>query len=220
VAAVDKSMIDAVGPKWHQKDRKRGKVPKGLRNVDRESGWGCSKYKGWVQGYAWHVVCSATRGHLPIPLLAEVEPNNVNEKTVFAPMIEQLPEATRRVLADEGYDDQKLIRKVEIPSGHGFRRRMMVPMEGFAYTPAWRWGYVAWYQSEQGQALYRQRKITIEPLFEILQNRFDHRRSWMRGLKNNQAIMLLIVLCYQLLIYYNWVEDFNLSSVKAIVDGL
>jgi hypothetical protein len=220
VVAVDKSMTEALGPKWHQRDRKRGKVPKKLRNVDRDSGWGYSRYKGWVQGYSWHVVCSATAGHLPIPLLAEVEPNNVSENRIFEPMIEQLPEATRRVLADEGYDDQTLLLKVEIPSPHGFRRRMMVPMKAYAHTPAWRRAYVRWYQSESGQALYRQRKITIEPLFEILQNTFEHRRSWIKGLRNNQAIMLLIVLCYQLLIYYNWVEDFNLSSVKAIVDGL
>ena len=213
-------MTEAVGPKWHKQDRKRGRIPKGLRNVDRESGWGYSRYKGWVQGYAWHVVCSATAGHLPIPLLADVAANNVPENQVFDPLIEQLPEVTRRVLADEGYDDQKLMGKVEIKAAHGFCRRMMVPMQSYANTPEWRRDYVRWYQSEPGQELYGQRKITIEPLFEILQNIFDYRRSWMKGLKNNQAIMLLIVLCYQLLIYYNWVEDFNLSSVKAIVDGL
>ena len=42
----------------------------------------------------------------------------------------------------------------------------------------------------------------------------------MKGLKNNQAIMLLIVLCYQLLIYYNLKHGLNLSDVKVIVDGL
>ena len=220
MVAVDKSMCEALGPKWHKKDRKRGEIPEGLRNVDVESGWGFSAYRGWVQGYSWHLVCSAARGNLPIPLLADVEPNNVVENKVFDGMIEQMPDETRRVLGDEGYDDQKLIRKVEVKARHGYRRRMMVPMEAYENTPEWRLAYVDWYQSEKGQSLYALRKITVEPLFEKLKNTFDHRRSWMKGLKNNQAIMLLIVLCYQLLIYYNWKHDLNLSSVKVIVDGL
>jgi hypothetical protein len=56
-------------------------------------------------------------------------------------------------------------------------------------------------------------------MFEKIKNVFDHRRFWMKGLKNNQVIMLLIVLCYQLLIYYNGKNGFDLSSVKVIVDG-
>ena len=220
MVAVDKSMTESLGPKWHKKDRERGVVPAGLRNVDRDSDWGCSAYRGWVQGYSWHLVCSATRGHLPIPLLADVEPNNVTENKVFNTMIEELPDTTRRVLADEGYDDQKLILKVEKKARRGFRRRMLVPMNAYKNTPEWRLDYVSWYQSDKGRSLYARRKITVEPMFETLKNIFDHRRSWMKGLKNNQAIMLLIVLCYQLLIYYNHVYDRNLSNVKQIVDGL
>lgn len=220
MVSVDKSMTEALGPKWHKKDRKRDEIPEGLRNVDVESEWGFSAYRGWVQGYSWHLVSSASPGHLPVPLLAEVEPNNVAENKVFDGMIAQLPEETRRVVADEGYDDQKLIHKVEVKARHGYRRRMLVPMEAFDNTPEWRLDYVEWYQSEKGQALYGRRKITVEPLFEKLKNIFDHRRSWMKGLKNNQGIMLLVVLCYQLLIYYNCKHDRNLSSVKVIVDGL
>ena len=47
---MDKSMSEALGRKWHQRDRKRGVLPEGLRNVDRESEWGDSAYRGWVQG--------------------------------------------------------------------------------------------------------------------------------------------------------------------------
>ena len=220
VVAVDKSMSESLGPKWHQRDRKRGVIPEGLRNVDPESGWGYSAYRGWVQGYAWHLVCSAAAGHPAIPLLSEVEPNNVQENKVLAPMIAQLPPETRRVIADEGYDDNELILMVERKARRGFRRRMLVPMAAHKHTPEWRLDYVSWYQSETGQALFRRRKITIEPLFEILKNLFDHRRNWMKGLKNNRAIMLLIVLCYQLLIYYNWKRGSRLSGVKEILDGI
>jgi hypothetical protein len=71
VTAVDKSMVTAQGPLWHKKDRKKGIVPTHLRNVDRGSQWGYSRYRGWVQGYAIHLLCSATPGFVPFPLDAD-----------------------------------------------------------------------------------------------------------------------------------------------------
>lgn len=47
--AVDKSLVSARGPRWHQKDRQKGRIPKGLQGVDTESTWGYSPYHGWVQ---------------------------------------------------------------------------------------------------------------------------------------------------------------------------
>lgn len=51
VSAIDGRMSQAQGPKWHQADREKGLVPRGLGNVDRESKWSKSGYRGWVQGY-------------------------------------------------------------------------------------------------------------------------------------------------------------------------
>ena len=213
-------MCEAVGKQWHMRDRKRGVLPDGLRNVDVESGWGCSRYQGWVQGYAWHVVCSAPANHLTIPLLAEVEPNNVQENRVFVRMIAQIPRARRRVLADEGYDDNELIRQVEQKVGSGFGRRMLLPMKVYKYTPDGRREYALWFKSEAGQKLFRRRKTTIERWFGRLKDLFDYKRCWMKGLKNNRALMLLILLAYQLLIYYNWNRGAKLARVKEILDGI
>ena len=71
INAVDKSMFKAQGPLWHKKDRKKGIVPENLRNVDIDSQWGYSKYRGWIQGYALHLLCSATPGFIPVPLDAQ-----------------------------------------------------------------------------------------------------------------------------------------------------
>jgi hypothetical protein len=71
VTAVDKSMVTAQDPLWHKKDRKKGIVPTHLRNVDRDSQWGYSRYRGWVQGYTIHLLCSATPGFFPVPLDAD-----------------------------------------------------------------------------------------------------------------------------------------------------
>ena len=50
-SAIDGRMYKAQGPKWHKNDRKKELVLVGLRNVDCESKWSKSGYRGWVQGY-------------------------------------------------------------------------------------------------------------------------------------------------------------------------
>ncbi len=44
-------MYEAHGPLWHKSSREERIVPVGLRNVDTESAWSKSGYRGWVQGY-------------------------------------------------------------------------------------------------------------------------------------------------------------------------
>lgn len=51
VSALDGRMYEAQGPPWHAKNRREGRVPQGLRNVDTDSAWSKSGYRGWVQGY-------------------------------------------------------------------------------------------------------------------------------------------------------------------------
>jgi hypothetical protein len=51
VSALDGRMYKAQGPLWHKKDRETGLPPIGVRNVDTESRWPKSGYRGWVQGY-------------------------------------------------------------------------------------------------------------------------------------------------------------------------
>jgi hypothetical protein len=49
-ASIDGRMYEALGPRWHQKQRKQGLLPRGLRNVDEQSAWSKSGYRDWVQG--------------------------------------------------------------------------------------------------------------------------------------------------------------------------
>ena len=50
-SAIDGRMYAAQGPLWHARDRAQHRVPPGLRNVDTDSAWSKSGYRGWVQGY-------------------------------------------------------------------------------------------------------------------------------------------------------------------------
>ena len=80
--AVDKSLIAARGPLWHKSNRKKKHVPKGLRGVDRDSDWGYSKHDGWVQGYSFEVVVSATNKCTVFPLLASADTASVKETQI------------------------------------------------------------------------------------------------------------------------------------------
>ena len=50
VVYEDKSLYKAKGSVWHEKHRKSGHIPEGLRALDREASWSTSKYRGWVYG--------------------------------------------------------------------------------------------------------------------------------------------------------------------------
>ncbi len=64
---------------------------------------------------------------------------------------------------------------------------------------------VEFYNSKEGQELYSQRKISIEPLFEILKSTFNIRILSVKGFANVQSFVLICVLVYQLAVYYNCV---------------
>jgi len=102
VVAVDKSLLTARGPAWHKKHRKKNRLPPNLHGVDRDSEWGFSTHHGWVQGYSYEVVVSASEDGPVWPLLASVNPANACERTTFQKKIDQLPNQTHHVLADGG----------------------------------------------------------------------------------------------------------------------
>jgi len=98
--AVDKSLVAARGPLWHKSDRKRNRVPKKLRGVDRDSDWGYSKHDGWVQGYSFEVVVSSTKDTTVFPLSGSAATASAKETQTFDEKIDELPEQTKTVSAD------------------------------------------------------------------------------------------------------------------------
>ena len=80
-------MYEACGPKWHRKDRLEGRVPARLRNVDAESAWFKSGYRGWVQGY--RLVLQGLVFPYPVPLFATWQSNARGEATIMAEALAQ-----------------------------------------------------------------------------------------------------------------------------------
>ena len=234
VVAVDKSPLTAKGPKWNRKDRQADYVPPHLHGVDRQSQWGYSSHHGWVQGYSYEVLVTASDSGPVWPLLASVGTASVSEHMSFAEKIDAIPVQTRYVLADGGYDKDEHGERIEqgIAEGRHFvcRLKCMAQVE----TPSrhrltkvkqrsrhYRIERFEFFNSPQGQSLYARRGITVEPFNEWLKNLFDlHGTVWHRGLNNNQTQVLAAVFCYQLLLRYNHRRGNRNGRIQWILDTL
>ena len=107
-ASIDGRMYQARGPKWHHKQRKLRCIPRGLRNVDDESAWGKSSYRGWVQGY--RLVLECLIWPVPVPLFATWQPNNRGEGRVLAEALEKEQVIISPVLlGDESFGTPELV---------------------------------------------------------------------------------------------------------------
>jgi hypothetical protein len=220
VIATDKSMFEARGPKWHKKHRQRGIIPKKLRDVDVDSEWGYSRYRGWVQGYALVLVNTATEGTLRVPTDAQSATANCCEKHLFYPMIEELPQQTRYIVADLGFDDKKLFDTCERVEHGREKRRLVLPLKQCKSTSTKRSSHVRFFNSAMGQRIYKLRKTSVEPLFDILKSLFDMEPVWMKGEQNVSSLLLLTVYAYQILLYFNQSFGDRTAHVKYILDGV
>ena len=104
-SAIDGRMYQASGPRWHKKDRRT--IP-GLRNVDTESSWSKSGYRGWVQGY--RLVLQGLVFPYPVPIFAAWRANTEGESTIVAKALDEgiLP-ITDLLLGDEAFGGVDLV---------------------------------------------------------------------------------------------------------------
>ena len=221
IVSVDKKMIEAQGPLWHKKDRQVGRIPKGLRNVDPDSRWSKSHYRGWVQGYGLHVGVTATPGFPIVPLWADWTFNNEDEAKVALPLAEALPASKKTVAADTGYDDPQLRTAIEQKDPDDtLTRKLLVPIRAYPSTPDDRKAYADLYHSDTGKADYHQRAISIEPFFQRLDLLFDIEPAWAIGLVKNRAWGLLWISTMLLLMIYLNQQEKPIEQIKQLLDQL
>lgn len=239
IAAVDKSLLSAQGPQWHKKDRQAGRIPKGLHGVDTESTWGYSEYHGWVQGYSYEVVVTATPNGTVWPLLASVDTASVSEHTTFRNKIAQLSNRVLYVLADSGYDNNDYGDRVEWDEkGRRTGKRFLCPenprntKQGKKAKPPStsqatrlqrerRKQRRKFLQSRRGRRIYARRGQTVEPFNDWLKSLFElEHRVWHRGLDNNRTQLLAAIFAYQVLLRYNHRCGKENGQVQWILDTL
>ena len=191
----------------------KGIVP--CSGIDTDARWGFSHTKGWVFGYKLHMVSST--GSVAVPLSADVTTANVQDNQVYPHLASSLPSTTIRkthyMAADPGYDDQNLY---DLSTDLGFQ--LVCPVHRYRSTPQERLKLADFYESALGQVVYSKRGTSIEPLIEHIKSIFRIDQLPVRGYDKACAIVLLSVLLYQILVYYNCkMQKDNPRAIKYMI---
>lgn len=232
LASGDKSMVKALGPRWNKSDRERNRIPEGLRGVDRESQWGHSKSRGWVQGYSYEVVVSAGEEGVVFPLLASAGTANASEAETFLPKVDRLPASTEFVLADGAYDSEAIVRRVERPQGQ-HPRTFLCPVVARGKPPRGQSrSHVASplrrerqerMRTPEARKIYAKRATTVEPFNDWFKAAFEFDKVWHRGLDNNRTQVLAAIFTYQLLVReanHGRRKSLRNGQIRALLDAL
>ena len=102
------------------------------------------------------------------------------------------------MIGDSGYDDHDLY---DSSVAKGFQ--LVCPVQRYEHTPADRLELIQFYESELGQAIYSWRSKSIAPLIEHIKSVFRIDPLLVRGYQMSAGIVLLSVLLYQIIVYYN-----------------
>jgi hypothetical protein len=217
ITAIDSTLLKAKGPVWHKSSMKKGEVP--CRGIDIDARWGYSHTKGWIFGYKLHLTCTAAIDELVVPLTADVTTANVPDNRMYIPLtssslsVFSLPSALY-IISDLGYDDKNLYKYSKKVLGID----LVCPIKRYKSTSKERRDLVCFFESELGQAIYSQRRISIEPLIEHIKSVFRIDPLPARGFHTVSAIVLLSVLLFQLMVYYNCkTEKINPKSIKYML---
>jgi hypothetical protein len=142
-----------------------------------------------------------------VPLAADFTTANVQDNQMYNSMTSSsssssssslFAEETCFMIGDSGYDDQKLY---DLSINRGFE--LICPVQRYVNTSTKRLQLIEFYESELGQAIYSWRSKSIEPLIEHLKWVFRIDPLTIRGYHKAAGLVLLSVLLYQILVYYN-----------------
>ncbi len=217
--AIDSTLIKAKGSVWHKSSMEKGVVPRS--GIDTDARWGYSHTKGWVFGYKLHLTTStaSTAGKIIVPLTADVTTANVPDNKMYVPLTSSSSmvfslSSLRYMVADPGYDAKELYEYSKKVLGID----LVCPVERYESTSKERLELVCFYQSVLGQTIYSHRRISIEPLIEHIKSVFRIDPLAVRGFHTVSATVLLSVLLYQLMVYYNCkTEKINPKSIKYML---
>jgi len=200
VSAIDGRMYAALGPLWHKKYRQQGIIPAKLRNVDTESRWFKSGYRGWIQGY--RLVLHSLVFPVPVPLFATWRPNNEGESTIVKEALEneKLP-VTDVLLGDETFGGEDLTKLYREQGGY-----LLTPKQLPKKNQTWK------------HDLYKYRQETIELLFQRVIQATAIKECPVKGLGKNGAFVLASVWLYQLVFWCNQKESKPLTIIKEQLD--
>lgn len=200
LSAIDGRMYQAIGSRWHKRDRLAGIIPAGLRNVDQESAWSKSNYRGWVQGY--RLVVQTLVFPSPVPLFAVWVSNQTGECTVAKQAIQdECLAITDVLLGDETFGGTDLTALYKKAGGWLLTPKQLPPVN-----------------RSRKDDLYEYRRETIELLFQRIIQTADLKQCQAKGNGKNGAFVLANVWLYQIIFLTNLRQQKPLANVKEQVD--
>ena len=200
LSVIDGRMYQARGPLWHKGDREKGLVPAGLRNVDTESKWSKSGYRGWIQGY--RLLLQGLAFPQPVPIFAAWRPNNECEAHIARQALETgTLKVTSVLLGDETFGKGAFPQRYAEAGGW-----VLAPQQLPEERRSWK------------DDLYDYRKETIELLFQRIIQAADLKECRVKGAGRNGAFVLASVWLYQICFLADYREGKPLAHIKDQVD--
>src|SRR5215208_4950174 len=201
-AAIDSTVLRALGGVWHRQDREAGVVPHS--SIDTAAHWTKSGWHGWVYGWKLHLV--VTVAAVWIPLAAELTPANAADNGVAPRLLTVLPTAVRFVLGDTNYQDPALHDACAATD------RLLVATRRGAY-PHTDGGV------EVRRVFHKLRSLAIENFNGQFKGIFDaHGSVPTRGLARTQRFALGAVFVYQVTLLYRFERHQDLRvGLKAFL---
>jgi hypothetical protein len=215
-ASEDASLFKAQGPLWHVKYRHKGIIPDGLRNVDRESQWGYSPTRGFIQGYKGHfnVVCDFQMKYPVFPIDAIVTTANVSDYKKGRTLYSHLKNNVKVQFADKGYDDEKFFIEQWLKG-----RLFITPVKKNQKMKRITLLRYCLYQIMQ-KMKWNKRGVTVEPFNGRIKSLFGLEPLPEKGKKKANILILAATIGYQLIILFNFEHHRKLGAVKEILDKM
>lgn len=200
VSAIDGRMYKATGPAWHKRHRQAGRVPVELRNVDIESAWFKSGYRGWIQGY--RLMLQGLVFPHPVPIWAAFRRNDEGESSITATAIkERRLQVTEVLLGDKTFGSAELVEAYALAGGW-----MLTPKQLPKKRRSWK------------DDLYSYRKQSIELLFQRVMQSCDLKACPVKGLNRNGAFVIISVWLYQIIFLSNYRQGKSVAQIKDAID--
>lgn len=200
VSAIDGRMYQASGNLWHKQHRLADVIPVGVRNIDCESRWSKSGYRGWVQGY--RLILQGLVFPCPVPIFAAWRANNLNEAQAACDSLQQGQlQVTDVILGDSTFGGSNFADAYKRAGGWALTPSQLPPKRR-----SWK------------ADLYSYRKESIELLFQRIIQAAGLKQCQVKGEGRNGAFVLASVWLYQVCFLVDYREGKPLANVKEHLD--
>ncbi len=205
-------MTKAKGPVWHQKQKLKGEIPKGLTGIDKQATWSKSKADGWVYGHGSFSIVSHKKPVLGCFLWM---PNSSNEAKRLYPEASYYAGILDYLAMDSKADDQKLFCSLK----EQYDIRLVTSCSQKENKTEGRRQMIAAMNSKKCRKIYKERGQTVEPMQGLVKEIFELDRCWMRGNASNRWLFAAMGLTVQMHQLHAYKEQRSTWRIKAEVLG-